>query len=94
MAIYPTTIKIDKKFMIKTISFRETAFMSPASDSDVWCCFLMPILLPILHRSLVGGGLTNIVLGFAGSPPNTIYGENIWYDGYYTCLFCLVIQYH
>ncbi|HET7733295.1 MAG TPA: uracil permease [Paludibacter sp.] len=32
---------------------------------------------PGLHRSLLGDGLSNIVSGFAGSPPNTTYGENI-----------------
>jgi uracil permease len=32
---------------------------------------------PGLHRSLVGDGLSNIISGFAGSPPNTTYGENI-----------------
>jgi uracil permease len=32
---------------------------------------------PGLHLSLLGDGLSNIVSGFAGSPPNTTYGENI-----------------
>jgi uracil permease len=32
---------------------------------------------PGLHRSLLGDGLSNIFSGFAGSPPNTTYGENI-----------------
>ncbi|MCM0650395.1 uracil permease [Clostridium swellfunianum] len=32
---------------------------------------------PGLHRSLLGDGLSNILSGFAGSPPNTTYGENI-----------------
>ncbi len=32
---------------------------------------------PGLHRSLLGDGLSNLVSGFAGSPPNTTYGENI-----------------
>lgn len=32
---------------------------------------------PGLHRSLLGDGLSNIISGFAGSPPNTTYGENI-----------------
>ncbi|MDT8716606.1 uracil permease [Clostridium sp. 19966] len=32
---------------------------------------------PGLHTSLLADGLSNIVSGFAGSPPNTTYGENI-----------------
>jgi uracil permease len=32
---------------------------------------------PGLHRSLLGDGLSNLFSGFAGSPPNTTYGENI-----------------
>ncbi|MDP4088061.1 MAG: uracil/xanthine transporter [Bacillota bacterium] len=32
---------------------------------------------PGLHKSLLGDGLSNIVSGFTGSPPNTTYGENI-----------------
>lgn len=32
---------------------------------------------PGLHRSLLGDGISNIISGFAGSPPNTTYGENI-----------------
>lgn len=32
---------------------------------------------PGLHRSLLGDGVSNIISGFAGSPPNTTYGENI-----------------
>lgn len=32
---------------------------------------------PGLHRSLFGDGVSNILSGFAGSPPNTTYGENI-----------------
>jgi len=32
---------------------------------------------PGLHRSLLGDGLSNLLSGFAGSPPNTTYGENI-----------------
>jgi uracil permease len=32
---------------------------------------------PGLHRSLLGDGLSNVLSGFAGSPPNTTYGENI-----------------
>lgn len=32
---------------------------------------------PGLHRSLLGDGLSNIISGFVGSPPNTTYGENI-----------------
>ena len=32
---------------------------------------------PGLHRSLLGDGISNVVSGFAGSPPNTTYGENI-----------------
>ena len=33
---------------------------------------------PGLHRSLLGdGGISNVLSGFAGSPPNTTYGENI-----------------
>lgn len=32
---------------------------------------------PGLHVSLLGDGLSNIISGFAGSPPNTTYGENI-----------------
>ncbi|MGI9860548.1 uracil permease [Moorella naiadis] len=32
---------------------------------------------PGLHRSLLGDGLSNIISGFTGSPPNTTYGENI-----------------
>ncbi|PID94673.1 MAG: uracil permease [Bacteroidales bacterium] len=32
---------------------------------------------PGLHRSLLGDGLSNLLSGFTGSPPNTTYGENI-----------------
>ncbi len=32
---------------------------------------------PGLHLSLLGDGITNIISGFVGSPPNTTYGENI-----------------
>lgn len=32
---------------------------------------------PGLHRSLLGDGISNILSGIAGSPPNTTYGENI-----------------
>ncbi|MCU7549001.1 uracil permease [Chitinophagaceae bacterium LB-8] len=32
---------------------------------------------PGLHRSLLGDGISNIVSGLVGSPPNTTYGENI-----------------
>lgn len=32
---------------------------------------------PGLHLSLFADGLSNIISGFAGSPPNTTYGENI-----------------
>lgn len=32
---------------------------------------------PGLHVSLLGDGISNIVSGFVGSPPNTTYGENI-----------------
>jgi uracil permease len=32
---------------------------------------------PGLHMSLLGDGISNIISGFAGSPPNTTYGENI-----------------
>ena len=32
---------------------------------------------PGLHLSLLGDGLSNIISGFTGSPPNTTYGENI-----------------
>jgi uracil permease len=32
---------------------------------------------PGLKRSLLGDGLSNLLSGFAGSPPNTTYGENI-----------------
>jgi uracil permease len=32
---------------------------------------------PGLHRSLLGDGLSNVVSGIVGSPPNTTYGENI-----------------
>jgi len=32
---------------------------------------------PGLHLSLLGDGLSNILSGFTGSPPNTTYGENI-----------------
>ena len=32
---------------------------------------------PGLHRSLLGDGISNLISGFAGSPPNTTYGENI-----------------
>jgi uracil permease len=32
---------------------------------------------PGLHRSLLGDGISNVVSGFTGSPPNTTYGENI-----------------
>jgi uracil permease len=32
---------------------------------------------PGLHRSLLGDGISNVVSGMVGSPPNTTYGENI-----------------
>jgi len=32
---------------------------------------------PGLHKSLLGDGVSNVLSGFAGSPPNTTYGENI-----------------
>lgn len=32
---------------------------------------------PGLHRSLLGDGISNVLSGFFGSPPNTTYGENI-----------------
>ncbi|MDK2910468.1 MAG: uracil permease [Bacteroidales bacterium] len=32
---------------------------------------------PGLHLSLLGDGVSNLISGFAGSPPNTTYGENI-----------------
>ncbi len=32
---------------------------------------------PGLHRSLLGDGISNLISGFVGSPPNTTYGENI-----------------
>lgn len=32
---------------------------------------------PGLDKSLLGDGISNILSGFAGSPPNTTYGENI-----------------
>lgn len=32
---------------------------------------------PGLHRSLLADGISNILSGMAGSPPNTTYGENI-----------------
>jgi len=32
---------------------------------------------PGLHRSLLGDGISNLISGAAGSPPNTTYGENI-----------------
>ena len=32
---------------------------------------------PGLHKSLLGDGISNVLSGFAGSPPNTTYGENI-----------------
>jgi uracil permease len=32
---------------------------------------------PGLHRSLLGDGLSNVLSGMVGSPPNTTYGENI-----------------
>jgi len=32
---------------------------------------------PGLPRSLLGDGISNVISGFAGSPPNTTYGENI-----------------
>jgi uracil permease len=32
---------------------------------------------PGLHRSLLGDGISNVLSGFMGSPPNTTYGENI-----------------
>jgi uracil permease len=32
---------------------------------------------PGLHKSLLGDGISNLLSGFAGSPPNTTYGENI-----------------
>jgi uracil permease len=35
------------------------------------------MIQPGLHRSLLGDGISNVLSGFAGSPPNTTYGENI-----------------
>jgi uracil permease len=32
---------------------------------------------PGLHKSLLGDGISNVISGIAGSPPNTTYGENI-----------------
>lgn len=32
---------------------------------------------PGLHRSLLGNGISTLISGFAGSTPNTTYGENI-----------------
>jgi uracil permease len=32
---------------------------------------------PGLHLSLLGDGISNVLSGFTGSPPNTTYGENI-----------------
>jgi uracil permease len=32
---------------------------------------------PGLHRSLLADGVSNVLSGFTGSPPNTTYGENI-----------------
>ncbi len=32
---------------------------------------------PGLHQSLLGDGISNVLSGVAGSPPNTTYGENI-----------------
>jgi uracil permease len=32
---------------------------------------------PGLHRSLLGDGISNVLSGMVGSPPNTTYGENI-----------------
>jgi len=32
---------------------------------------------PGLHKSLLGDGISNVLSGFTGSPPNTTYGENI-----------------
>lgn len=32
---------------------------------------------PGLHRSLIGNGVSTMLSGFAGSTPNTTYGENI-----------------
>jgi uracil permease len=32
---------------------------------------------PGLHKSLLGDGISNMLSGFTGSPPNTTYGENI-----------------
>ena len=32
---------------------------------------------PGLHRSLLGDGISNVISGMVGSPPNTTYGENI-----------------
>lgn len=32
---------------------------------------------PGLDKSLLGDGISNVLSGFAGSPPNTTYGENI-----------------
>ncbi|UQZ81499.1 Uracil permease [Paenibacillus konkukensis] len=32
---------------------------------------------PGLHRSLLGNGISTVISGFAGSTPNTTYGENI-----------------
>jgi len=32
---------------------------------------------PGLHSSLLGDGISNVISGFTGSPPNTTYGENI-----------------
>ncbi len=43
--------------------------------SNITCEDLMK--KPGLHRSLLGDGISNVISGFAGSPPNTTYGENI-----------------
>lgn len=43
---------------------------SKVTDSDL-------MKNPGLHRSLLGDGISNVISGFTGSPPNTTYGENI-----------------
>jgi len=40
---------------------------------------------PGLHRSLLGDGISNVISGMVGSPPNTTYGENIFSLGYTRC---------
>ena len=44
---------------------------------------------PGLHRSLLGDGISNVLSGAVGSPPNTTYGENIGVMAITRVLFCL-----